>query len=218
MSMGYRNCYKRYMGSLGYSNVRTTASGAFILGDREDGEAVDSSDFVTFPTYYYKWKTSFPKIKVSKRVKDICAYCYAFANRHKYLANHAIGRGDDGVDDDEGNVNVENQQSVDATDADDGKEATADSSLGVDVDLNTPEASWRKSDKERELMLLEAAWHIKIARLQRALYQAKVARAVQDATAITRRRCIPSLSIMDRIWSCPVITVSSPAARITSAR
>ena len=83
---------------------------------------------------------------VSTPVKDICAYCYAFANRHKYLANRAIGRGDDGVDDDEGNVNVENQQSVDATNADDGKEGTADSSLGVDVNLNAPEASLRKSD------------------------------------------------------------------------
>jgi hypothetical protein len=38
-------------------------------------------------------------------------------------------------------------------------------------------------DEERELMLLEAARHIKMARPQRALYQAKVALAVQDATA-----------------------------------
>jgi hypothetical protein len=174
MSMGYHNCYKRYMASLGYTNVRSTASGAFILREREDGEALDSGDFVTFPTYYYKWKTSFPKLKLSKPVEDICAYCYAFANRHKYLANCAIRRGDDGSNDNEGDDNVKNQQSVNATDADDGKESTADSSLDVDVDLYTPEASWRKSDKERELMLLEAAIHIKMARAQRALYQVKV--------------------------------------------
>jgi hypothetical protein len=31
-------------------------------------------------------------------------------------------------------------------------------------------------------MLLEAAWHIKMARSQRALYRWKAARAVQDAT------------------------------------
>jgi hypothetical protein len=165
MSMGYRNCYKRYLASLGYTNVRSTASGAFILGELEDGEAMDSGDFVTFPTYYYKWKTSFPKLKVSKPIKVICAYCYAFANRHKYLANCAMGRGDDGGDDDEeGDDNVKKQQSVNATDADNGKEeGTADSSLGVDVNLNAPEALWRKSDEERELMLLEAAWHIKMA-------------------------------------------------------
>jgi len=105
---------------------------------------VDSGDFVTFPTYYYKWKTSFPKLKVSKPIKDICAYCYAFVNRHKYLANRAMGRGDDGGNDnEEGNDNIEKQQSVDATDADNGKEeGTADSSLKVDVNLNAPEASW----------------------------------------------------------------------------
>jgi len=33
MSMGYRNSYKRYLASLGYTNVRSTASGAFILGE-----------------------------------------------------------------------------------------------------------------------------------------------------------------------------------------
>jgi hypothetical protein len=38
-------------------------------------------------------------------------------------------------------------------------------------------------DKERELMLLQAAAHIKMAKAQRALYQANVADAVADATA-----------------------------------
>jgi hypothetical protein len=148
MSMGYLNCYKRYLALLGYTNVRSTASGAFILGEREDGEAVDSGDFVSFPTYYYKWKTSFPKLKVSKPIEDICAYCYAFANRHKFLANRAMGRGDDGSDDnEEDDDNAEKQQSVDATnDHDNGEEGTADSRLGVDVNLNAAEASLRKSD------------------------------------------------------------------------
>jgi hypothetical protein len=77
-----------------------------------------------------------------------------------------MGRGDDGSDDDEEyNDNVEKQQSVDATNSDNGEEGTADSSLlGIDVNLNASEALWRKSDEERELMLLEAAMHIKMAR------------------------------------------------------
>ena len=82
MSMGYCNCYKRYMALLGYTKMCSTASGAFILGEQEDGEVLDFGNFATFPTYYYKWKTSFPKLKVSKPVEDICAYCYAFANCH----------------------------------------------------------------------------------------------------------------------------------------
>jgi len=95
-----------------------------------------------------------------------------------------MGRGDDGSDEDEeGDDNIKKQQSVNATDADNREEVTADSSLNVDVNLNAPEASWRKSDEERELMPHEAACHIKMARAQRALYRTKVAQAVQDATA-----------------------------------
>jgi hypothetical protein len=51
------------------------------------------------------------------------------------------------------------------------------------TDLHCPEAASTKADEERELMLLQAAVHIKMARAQRALYQAKVADAVADATA-----------------------------------
>ncbi len=51
------------------------------------------------------------------------------------------------------------------------------------MDLHCPEAASTKADEERELMLLQAAVHIKIARAQRALYQAKAADAVADATA-----------------------------------
>jgi hypothetical protein len=45
------------------------------------------------------------------------------------------------------------------------------------------DAASTKADEERELMLLQATAHIKMARAQRALYQAKVADAVADATA-----------------------------------
>jgi len=52
----------------------------------------------------------------------------------------------------------------------------------MNVDLNSAEAASNGADEERELMLLEAAEHVKMARAQRALYQAKVADAVADAT------------------------------------
>ena len=51
------------------------------------------------------------------------------------------------------------------------------------VDLNPPKSASTNKEEERELMLLEAVAHIKMTRAQRALYQAKVALAVQDATA-----------------------------------
>jgi hypothetical protein len=51
----------------------------------------------------------------------------------------------------------------------------------MNVDLNPLESALTKEEEERELMLLEAAAHIKMARVQRALYQAKVALVVQGA-------------------------------------
>ena len=64
-------------------------------------------------------------------MEDICQYCNAFANRHKYLANRSLrqgGDGDDGDDngdgDDDGEVEVveveheDGALTVDVTDAD----------------------------------------------------------------------------------------------------
>ena len=62
------------------------------------------------------------------------------------------------------------------------------------IDLNQPEAASNEEDEERELMLVcQAAKHIKMARVQRALYQAKVADAVADATIGKEHaaRCTP---------------------------
>jgi hypothetical protein len=125
-------------------------------------------------------------------VEDIYKDCYAFANRHRYLANHTMGcNNDDG--DGEGNDNNggngEDERSNDGRSNDgsnnDGSNNFSD--VGVcpirNTDLNGSDAASTKADKERELMLLQAAAHIKMARAQRVLYQAKVANAVADATA-----------------------------------
>jgi hypothetical protein len=55
--MGYRNCYKQYMSSLGY-NVRTLGSGVTIVEQREDGEPEDLSEYVSFPTYFYNGRNT----------------------------------------------------------------------------------------------------------------------------------------------------------------
>ena len=181
--MTIRSCYKRYMNILGY-NVRTSGSGVSIV-EREDGKDIDRDDFVSFPTYFYTWKSKFPKLKVSKPVEDICQYCYAFANRHKYLANRSLRQGDDG---DDGNDDGGNDFETNDGDEEDGaeEEVTTDRESRATpirgLSLNTPESSCREVEEERELMLLEAAEHIKMARAQRALYQSKVELAVRHAT------------------------------------
>ncbi len=63
-----------------------------IIVEGEGGKVVNLGEYVSYPTYYYKWKRNFPNLKVSWLVEeDICRYCYAFANQHGYLANHTMG-------------------------------------------------------------------------------------------------------------------------------
>jgi hypothetical protein len=187
ISMGYWSCYKRYMALLGYV-VRTTAMGAYIVTG-EGGKEVDFSEYCSFLTYFNLWKHDFPDLKVSRPVEDICKDCYALANCHRYLANHTMGR-----DDDDGNSNSNNSSNGECSSDGRSNEGSKNdgssnfSDVGVrtmgNMDLHCPEAPSTKANKERELMLLQVAVHIKImARAQRALYQAKVADEVADATA-----------------------------------
>jgi hypothetical protein len=173
ISMGYRSCYKRYMKALGY-NIRTTAMGGFVVTAEDKGKEVDPGEYVTFPTYLNLWKRDFKNLKVSRPAEDICKDCYVFANRHRHLAHHTTtSRRHDGDD-----VLRSDSDSAGSSNNDD----DADVSRTINVDLNLAEAASNGADEERELMLLQAAEHVKMARAQRALYQAKVANAVADAT------------------------------------
>ena len=173
ISMGYRVCYKRYMKSLGY-DIQTTALGGFVITAEEEGKEVDPSEFVTFPTYFNMWKRDYKDLKVSRPVEDICKDCYVFANRHRHLANHAMRQdmGDDGRDSDDDDTDAD----VDTNLADDDGEPTVAADLVMRAD-----AARNTNEEERELMLLQAAEHVKMARIQRKLYQQKVAEAVEDA-------------------------------------
>jgi hypothetical protein len=140
--MTFRSCYKWYMNMLGY-NARTTGSGVTII-EHDDGKDIDADDFVSFPTYFYTWKSKFPKLKVSKPAEDICQYCYAFAHRHKYLANRSLREGGDSDDGDDNGGD-------DLATGDGNEEEGAEEETTIDgercatpirgVNLNTPEAS-----------------------------------------------------------------------------
>jgi hypothetical protein len=58
ISMGYRQCYRRYMASLGY-RAETDGTGAW---------AIDSGEYVSYTAYYAKWLWDYPNLKVSKPV------------------------------------------------------------------------------------------------------------------------------------------------------
>ena len=88
ISMGYRNCYKRYMHSLGYKIRCKPDEAKYIVDGIIDGKPSDHG-YVSFSAYYNKWKREYHRLKVSRPAEDICNHCFVFANRHRYLANHS---------------------------------------------------------------------------------------------------------------------------------
>jgi hypothetical protein len=171
--LGYWSCYKRYMALLGYI-VRMTAMGAFIVMG-EDGKEVDAGEYCSFPTYFNLWKHDFPELKVSWPGEDTFKDCYD----HRYLVNHTMGHDND---DGNGGINGNNNGNSNGNgkgkcsndghsndgNNDDGSNDVSD--VGVhpirNVDIIHPKVASTKVDKERELMLLQAAAHIKMARAQ----------------------------------------------------
>jgi hypothetical protein len=154
----------------------------------EDSKEVDAGEYCSFSTYFNLWKHDFLDLKVSRPLEDICKDCYAFANHHRYLANHTMGH-----DNDDGDNNSNDSSSGECSSDGRSNEGSNDdcsnnfSDVGVrtmgNADLHCQEAASTKADKVRELTLLQAAVHIKLTLAQRALYQAKVADVVADATA-----------------------------------
>jgi hypothetical protein len=147
------------MALLGYVVWMTTMGAFIVMG--EEGKKVDADEYCSFPTYFNLWKRDFLDLKVSRQVEDICKDCYAFANCHRYLANHTMGH-----DNDDGKRNSNGKRSnyghSNDSDNDDGSNNVSD--IGAcpvrNVDLNRPEAGLTNADEERELMLLQAAAHI----------------------------------------------------------
>ncbi len=88
--MGYHQYNEWYLASLGYW-VEGTHSGTFKIS-RENGGDINNGEFISYPTYYYKWKWDYPNLMVSRPVEDLCNLCYTFTHRHKFLADHTIRR------------------------------------------------------------------------------------------------------------------------------
>ena len=175
MSMGYRNCYKRYMNSIGFK-IRCNPKGGIIVVDGMEMEEGDKKKkprelgYVSFSMYFNNWKKNFSQLKVSRPAEDICQYCFVFSNRHRYFADHtareALTCGV--VDSDDTNIDEPSEEVVIAGEQE------------VNV-INLPESAVSQVEESRELMVLESAKHIRMARAQRALYQKLVVDAVSDA-------------------------------------
>ena len=201
ISMGYRSCYRRYMSSLGYV-AETTATGSFKIR-KEDGSAVDSGEFVSFPTYLSKWKRDYPNLKVSKPVEDICNLCYTYAHRQKFFSDHMTRCSGYADDDDDDEDNEDNDQNV-------VDELARLTRRGINI--NCPECASNEVAEEKEQMMLEAAEHIKMARVQRQLYQDKVDKARRTVGKIHSERTYTFVVDYGQNMELPVFNAEQPRA------
>ena len=147
---------------------------------------------------------------MSTASEDVCAMCCQFRNRHKYLATHSRAccpsAGINSTED--GNYFIESEADDSNTGGAGGKNKskkqpkpseepeagaareTASKALSEPVTegdeelkLYSPHELQRKADESRERMLLHAAEHVSMARVQREVYVASVAKAVEHAKA-----------------------------------
>ena len=84
--MGYRNCYRHYMALLGYK-VTCTPNGSIMI-EGKGGKAVSNDEFISFASYFSKWKKDYPQLKVCRPAKDICAYCFTFMTVQPKTSRH----------------------------------------------------------------------------------------------------------------------------------
>ena len=81
----------------------------------EKGVCTKVAYFFSLTTFRNIWEREYSWLKVSGRAEDICSECFMFANRHKFLADHAgkyvgatlggDGEGDDKCNDEQNTLN-----------------------------------------------------------------------------------------------------------------
>jgi hypothetical protein len=145
------------MESLGYKV--TVGPNGSLKAEGADG----TEDAVALSTYYTKWKTDYPSLKVSWPAQDICYYCYTFANKHKILSNDTKNtRPADG----EGDINDEEM-----IDFDDNENIKELAKILDNTHLDKLDSASSKVEEAKELLIKECSDHIDMARTQRFLYQ-----------------------------------------------
>ena len=108
----------------------------------------------------------------------------------------------------------------DDDDDDDGDTAaTTTEETPAPISIDQPESAATEVEEAREQLLLDAAKHVKMAREQRALYQAHVAEAVCDATdgKLHSERSHPTIHIIsstDRHTTNPFLLLLNPREAI----
>jgi len=150
-----RSMYKRFLlDNLGW-NLKLDSTGGILSTLRVAGvEQVEP--IPSWQAFLLYWKKHYPKMKIQLPREDICGQCYTFANsfRFKKRKRVEVGDPDDGSSVDEGGGEEDNTRVADA------------------------------ARFTNEQLVLEAAKHVKMAKIQRDLYNKKKQEAIDDPSQV----------------------------------
>jgi hypothetical protein len=147
----------------------------------------------SWPTFFYYWKTNYPKLRVRKPIEDICSMCYIIQNTHKYGKQKQLAAPPDS--DNQNSINNNPQAKDDSRDDDDEDSIiplliNQSKSVGDSLNDNVEEdvdpdvlADVDPAIVENESKILAAAKHVIMARAQRKLFQQAIKQAREDSAS-----------------------------------
>ena len=200
------NLYQRYAVTRGWD--ASTDSIGIVTKMARIGE--EQKRLCSWFVFFYYWKRNFPKLRVRKRIEDICSQCYIFQNTYKYRTragpcrnnnqqtnddnDNPLNESDDDEDDDD-NDNDDDDDDDNAVSrvvprgptTADGDDVT-DVALLVDDD-DDDDLSVDPEVLANEEKIKKAARHVTMAHAMRVLFRAYLNMAHSDSVSNAIEPC-----------------------------
>lgn len=189
-STSKRSVYGRFLHERGWK-YKIDHKGSASHTEPVDG--MEQQPVCSWSMFVQYWNKMFPLLIIARPREDICGECYIYANRHKYLSSRLKKKTVDDQqlegdvsDDEEGDEYVIRSAEEEATTTTDNQE---DSTSGPGDNDSDPSSSDDIVIQQEEL-ILKAAKHVEMARIQRKYYQDKKQEAVDTANLDPSQRCL----------------------------
>jgi hypothetical protein len=168
------NLYQRYAVSRGWD--ASTNSIGVVSKIARIGE--EQKRLCSWFVFYYYWKSNFPKLRVRRRIEDICSQCYIFQNTYKYRKRPCRNNQ---TNSDNSNPPNESDDSDDSDDDHDDHIPTSLVARGPPVDDDSDDdLSVDPEVLANEEKIVTAAKHVTMAHAMRVLFRSFMKQAHEE--------------------------------------
>jgi hypothetical protein len=196
------NLYQRYAVSRGWD--ASTDSIGIVTKIARIGE--EQKRLCSWFVFYYYWKMNFPKLRVRRRIEDICSQCYIFQNTYKYRKRPCC-RNNNQMNSDDNNLLDESDESEDEDDEevpssapnppaaleDKSDNGNGDGGNGDDGNVNNDDVDGDDVEDDdvsvdpdilaNEEKIIKAAKHVTMAHAMRVLFRSFMVQANADCVS-----------------------------------